>query len=218
VIVYRTSEEEIETAARLRDIARQWDDAIAGASNWRDAIRAAFIDLAVLESGVHDQLCPDEDWIPEPLSQLHRSLTAMAGCVVHAWHGRRYGAELARVGARLSSLSELPLPERAIVRVPEGFAYYALYPEMYADAADEYWRATRAARVVVIGLRTIGVALAAAVHAALITHGAAVLSIGVRPRDNPLSGSSAWRSRFVARSRVPLPPGLGSSSWMKVRA
>ena len=55
------------------------------------------------------------------------------------------------------------LPETVTVSVPEGFAYYALYPEMYRIAAREFAREQRPRAAVVIGIRSIGAALAAVV-------------------------------------------------------
>lgn len=63
----------------------------------------------------------------------------------------------------LAPLARAPLPETVIVRRPEGFAYYAAYPEAWAAAAAEL--APLAPPV--IGIRSIGTTLAAMVAAGL---------------------------------------------------
>ncbi len=68
----------------------------------------------------------------------------------------------ARLVKRLRQIATLPTTGPATFRVPEGFAWYALYPEAYAQTAD-IWAAEQqnrnAARLLVIGLRSIGTAL-----------------------------------------------------------
>ncbi len=73
---------------------------------------------------------------------------------------------VAEVRDALGALSGLPLPPAVTVKVPEGYALYALYPEQYALAARQL-AARHAGPVVVVGLRSIGTSLAAVVAAAL---------------------------------------------------
>jgi hypothetical protein len=58
----------------------------------------------------------------------------------------------------------LNLPSSIEMKVPEGYAFYALYPEAYADAARSL---NLAGPVTVIGLRSIGTSLAAITAAAI---------------------------------------------------
>ena len=58
----------------------------------------------------------------------------------------------------------LDLPDSITMRVPEGYAFYALYPEAYAEAARSL---KLAGPVTVIGLRSIGTSLAAITAAAI---------------------------------------------------
>jgi len=64
-----------------------------------------------------------------------------------------------------------PLPREAVtVKVPEGFAFYCLYPEQYIQSARDWADAQRqdcAGRAVVVGIRSIGSTLSAVVSAAL---------------------------------------------------
>jgi hypothetical protein len=69
-------------------------------------------------------------------------------------------------------------PAEVELRVPEGYAFYAVYPEAYVEAAR---RLKLAAQPRVIGIRSIGTSLAAVVAAAL----GAPAAITVRPFGDP---------------------------------
>jgi hypothetical protein len=71
--------------------------------------------------------------------------------------------------------------------VPEGFAYYAVYPEMYLEAARHYHARYGGADVICLGLRSIGTSLSAVVAAALEELGCRVSSFTLRPRGPPFS-------------------------------
>ena len=87
---------------------------------------------------------------------------------------------------KLPLLPALPdLPERLRLKVPEGFAYYAVYPEAYAEAARAL---TLVAPPRVIGIRSIGTTLGAMVAAAID----APPPITVRPFGDPFRRRSRW--------------------------
>jgi hypothetical protein len=71
-----------------------------------------------------------------------------------------------------------PLPGEVRLRIPEGFAFYAVYPEAYIDAAR---RLSLTAPPRVIGIRSIGTSLAAVAAAAL----GAPPPVTVRPVGDP---------------------------------
>jgi hypothetical protein len=106
------------------------------------------------------------------------------------------------------------LTERPVcLKVPEGYAFYAVHPDDYFAAATSYaWPSPP----LVIGLRSIGTSLAAAVAAA--TGGSA---ISVRPAGHPFSRelrlSATLKSRLVAHAGpfaiVDEGPGLSGSSF-----
>src|SRR3982750_4419365 len=93
------------------------------------------------ESGVVDAICPDFD-----------DLTP----VVHGLREIAITREYERVPREF-------LPGNIRLRPPEGFAYYALYPEMYASACLDFLREQQPARVGVVGIRSIGTTLSAVV-------------------------------------------------------
>lgn len=87
-----------------------------------------------------------------------------------SWRQRRFvaGAQLWRAtlvrGRAIEKLLSLPMPEEIFVKVPEGYASYAVYSEMYALAAGELGSAPGS--LCVIGIRSIGTSLASIVAAA----------------------------------------------------
>jgi hypothetical protein len=120
--------------------------------------------------------------------------------------------------ARLSALPRMPLlpgrlPDRLRLRQPEGFAFYALYPEAFlqAAAASGLGPGTR-----VIGLRSIGLPLAAMVAAGL----GAAPPLTLRPTGHPFRRQLALSPAMTAALAAPAPafaivdegPGLSGSS------
>jgi len=102
--------------------------------------------------GQHDRRTPITD-------ELGTVLLELARAVCRSWY------------TGFQSITELPripdlaaLPDRVELRVPEGFAFYAVYPEAYVDAAR---RLTLEGPPQVIGIRSIGTTLGAVVAAAL---------------------------------------------------
>ena len=77
------------------------------------------------------------------------------------------------------------LPATLEIRQPEGFAYYALFPEAYVAAALRFYRDAKPAKCVVVGIRSIGTSLSAAVAGALLEQGVCVDSFTVRPTGHP---------------------------------
>jgi hypothetical protein len=88
------------------------------------------------------------------------------------------------------TLGELPahqLPRSVEVNVPEGYAYYAVYPEMYLEAAKGFHARTGRCDCVCVGIRSIGSSLSAVVAAALEELGCDVQSLTLRPRGHPFA-------------------------------
>jgi hypothetical protein len=76
-------------------------------------------------------------------------------------------------------------PVRGWVKVPEGFAFHALLPERYREAALRWADAhpdIGRQRVLVVGIRSIGTSLSAVVTAALRARGVRARRITVRPK------------------------------------
>ena len=163
-----------------------------------------------LECGVADALASDSagnhsiDFGPE-LIRLESVTDALAGALA--------GAELQASGLA-ETLEAIRVPERISVSAPEGFAYYALHPFRYADAAAGLIQNSHA--IAVIGIRSIGTTLSAIVMAAAGKKGKKADRITVRPHGHPYNrelrlshAEAAFVNRHIARAHT-------SSSWTKV--
>lgn len=112
----------------------------------------------------------------------------------------------------IDALRGVPLPSRVTLKVPEGYAFYAVYPELYAQAAG-------AAPYTAIGIRSIGTSLAAVV-AARSGSGAPFF---VRPVGHPFHRELRLGPQLdsALRGRGPFAivdegPGLSGSSFLCV--
>jgi len=77
------------------------------------------------------------------------------------------------------------LPAEVEISVPEGFAYYAVDPELYRMAARRFLAEQRPESVAVIGIRSIGATLGGVVESELRKHDVATRFATVRPRSHP---------------------------------
>jgi len=116
------------------------------------------------------------------LSRLTRRLAeALLDSFRH--QGSSYGNTHVEVALRLlREIGGADLPDALDVVVPEGYAVYGLYPETYLRAAAR-WREEGAGVARVIGIRSIGTSLGAAVAAA----SGAELAVSVRPGGHPFA-------------------------------
>ena len=94
------------------------------------------------------------------------------------------------LGPLRKALAQIELPPELTVRVkvPEGFAFYALYPEQYAEAASRWVRDhadSGSRRAAVVGVRSIGTSLSAVVARVLAKAGWNVRRLTVRPTGHP---------------------------------
>lgn len=137
-------------------------------------------------------------------------------CARALWASWRTGGGAQAPGAAgLARLLSAPLPEAIRLRRPEGFAVYGLYPETYAAAA----RALRGPDVTVIGIRSVGTALAAMVAAG---SGARALPLSVRPVGHPFGREVRFTAPLAARLAAAAGPfaiadegpGLSGSSFV----
>ncbi|MEA2599828.1 MAG: hypothetical protein QOF89_820 [Acidobacteriota bacterium] len=198
----------------------------------RHAILAELlVEAGELEQGLLDDLLTvyGQDR-PSVLGDAASRLTrAVAGVLLPSFRVRGSlpqgkGARLATapIVRALDELLALELPEEITVSVPEGFAFYGLYPETFFQAAEALWGE---GPLQVIGIRSIGTALAAAV-AAVAGERATVSS--VRPVGHPferrlavspwlereiLGSEDASRPRFATFAIVDEGPGLSGSSF-----
>ncbi|MFL5310329.1 MAG: hypothetical protein ACJ79H_07760 [Myxococcales bacterium] len=128
--------------------------------------------------------------------------------------GLARGDAPADLAASFEDVAALIPGGRVFLRVPEGYAFYAVFPQLYAMAAQRAPRGLQA-----LGIRSIGTSLAAAVAAA--SAGPAPLS--VRPRGHPharvLSLSERLKQRLDPRGQYAIVdegPGLSGTSFIAV--
>jgi hypothetical protein len=115
---------------------------------------------------------------------------------------------------------DLPIPKEIEISVPEGFAYYALDPELYRRAARRFVAEARPERVAVIGIRSIGATLGAVVASEIERSRLWT----VRPRGHPFDRqvradydlARAWMSWGGHFAIVDEGPGMSGSSFASV--
>ncbi|HEY2295888.1 MAG TPA: hypothetical protein VGM86_34745 [Thermoanaerobaculia bacterium] len=178
------------------------------------------VEAGELEQGLLDRrLAEDGEERPSPAGKAAARLTrAVAEELLSSF--RTFGSlSLGEpIERALDAILALDLPATIEVSVPEGYAFYGLYPETYFCAAEA---ALREGPLKVIGIRSIGTGLAAAV-AAVAGEEASVVS--VRPQGHPFSRQVAIGGRLQrellgedgARPRyavVDEGPGLSGSSF-----
>lgn len=130
-----------------------------------------------------------------PRSQLQAEMSAMqavterlANAFVAAQQGKvDVGVTLGVLAKQIPNWETAP-SVRPTLKVPEGYAFYALYPEQYGASALQ-WAREHAGETIssvrVIGIRSIGTSLAAVVRASLQLAGRNATWQTVRPTGHP---------------------------------
>jgi hypothetical protein len=212
LIVYGDHPIEIEPADFVAGLKRRF----AGAPANIDEARVRLVLAGQLQQAVEDA---GLDWAPQS-----RCLTDLASDVFVGTMLRTSGqGQQANAIARQLDLLTRSIPSHSPplqVRTPEGFAWYALYPDAYAQAADRWARAARTPdRVLVIGVRSIGTTLAGVVAAVLRVRGLWVRAFTVRPRGHPFQRSTTLPADLPHADCaivVDEGPGLSGSSMASV--
>ncbi|NJC33054.1 hypothetical protein GGR88_000528 [Sphingomonas jejuensis] len=174
--------------------------------DWHGALARLLLEVAGLLQGIADlemEQAGGRDTGSPRQGGLMRTLITLAGALDRSWQS----------GFADQSLPPLDLcaatDEPICVRRPEGFAFYALYPELHAAAARVLEPGTQ-----VIGLRSIGTALAPIVAAAAGSDAAATL----RPVGHPFGRAPAVGETLATKittgavAIVDEGPGLSGSS------
>jgi hypothetical protein len=223
VLAYRDDSRRVNTHEELARLARRAVDGTPGV----DAAAGLLIEIGIAEAGLTDAVSPERDGL-DPLALAVRDLSVAAA---RAWLActRDESSTAAEIVSGLDRLRQRPLPSSITLRVPEGFAYSALFPETYVRAASACRAALRPARVAVIGLRSIGTTLSAVVAAVLADAGVPVWSCTVRPRGHPFARQTRFDTALASRLRseadagacflvVDEGPGLSGSSFASAAA
>src|SRR5690242_3281174 len=177
MLVYGDHCEKVECLSAARVINRQLDlvERMPPGLERHSQLVGALIEGGRLLQGVADadfaETCCDGR--TEAGDGLGEFLLQLARAVCRSWTGVAIGP-LARLDIARG------WPEPVEMRTPEGFAYYAVYPEAYAEAAQ---RLKLGGPPRVIAIRSIGTALGAVVAASL----GAPAPVTVRPFGDPFA-------------------------------
>lgn len=222
MLIYRENATSVET---LRELARLNDAAArVGARCNSEEAMTLLIRIGELESAIAD--APGgEGVLALPRSSARDATVEAARVWISAWRDRT--GETEALCAALMRLTACTLPRSVTLRVSEGFAYYALFPQTYLRAAERYAAEERPPSVVVLGIRSIGTTLSAVVAAALEGQGCRTTSWTVRPGGHPFDRRLSVHPDLarVLRTRaaegasfaiVDEGPGLSGSSFASV--
>jgi hypothetical protein len=223
MMIYRQQRRVTDTRSLLRQIEHQILNLQRTVGPDYDALVHVLIDAGEFASAVADEFARDGDGMhPVSTSALEVAL-ALARATEAGWYGdvAACHSALDAAATRVSGCAATDLPSLIRLSVSEGFAYYALGPELYAEAAHR-WAAEQAPSAVwCIGLRTIGLTLAAVASAALQRRGIDAHTVSVRPRGHPFDRRptlDAHLARALASSAnawwlvIDEGPGLSGSS------
>ena len=145
------------------------------------------ISAGTLEAALVDTIFPSADGMSPIARRLREASCALGRAVWHTWEDRPMNARrwLEQSAATLAYLELQQLPPTVDVTIPEGYAYYAVYPEMYLEAARRFHHAHSPRNAVCLGLRSIGTSLSAVIAGTLDELGCSVMSFTLRPRGHP---------------------------------
>jgi len=180
-----------------------------------DGLRSFLIACGQLEQAIADEN------LTRGMQDAARALTdAAAVAFVAAWSAPRTPHESAPLpsAVRHVACETAPYAEQVVrVVAPEGFAFYTLYPEQYIEAALQ-WSSShpRAARVLVLGVRSIGTTLSAVVAATLSSRSIQARRMTVRPTGHPFNRTAEISGEDIEQSEWALivdeGPGASGSS------
>jgi hypothetical protein len=221
MLVYGDPARRISSAAALDEIAdalRRRAAMPAGIERHGELV-ATFISLGELAQGIADSEFHVEaaNRCSPAQSAVMSILVTVAQAIERSW-GTHFTDDTPLPPDLLEPLARTNLPSEIIVKRPEGYAFYALYPESYLAAAA---RLGPRPGLRVIGIRSIGTGLAALVAAAT----GAASPITVRPGGDPFRRAIKLSSALEADlfedpaaeyAIVDEGPGLSGSSFGSV--
>jgi len=179
MIVFRHAVTPVRGERLLREVRRA-----SAAGSRPEAELRLLLAAAALESAVSDYWGAVSDADDRPRAAARHLLLLAA----RAFLGNAVSHQVWEAAVHAVAVTLPPCHEALPVGYPEGFCFYGLHPNVYVDCAHRWaarHSASAGAPVVVIGLRTIGSALAAVVSAALLARGHIVRLLTLRPRGRP---------------------------------
>jgi hypothetical protein len=213
VLVYGDHAAIESTRDKLLRIETRWAEACAMPAGIRahSASVTAFIEAAELLQGVADADLERSGW-DEPSRAQREPTVLLMHFAADVWSSWTSGFAHVKTGA--ARLKPGDLPSQIEIKKPEGYAFYALYPEAYGEAASR----AGLGHLLVIGIRSIGTGLSAMVAAA----GGGPYPNTVRPLGHPFRRSvrpgpklerALLQKRDAYYAIVDEGPGLSGSSF-----
>lgn len=177
MLVYGDQQERADPRQKARQIARRLEAAAAlpPGLERHAALVASLVEAGQLLQGIGDLAFEQQgrDGSTPLTDRLAGFLLELGTAVCRSWtSGFADCRQLPTLGG------ETGWPDQVSIKLAEGFAFYAVYPEAYAEAARKL---ELRAPPRVIGIRSIGTSLAAVVAAAL----GAPAPVTVRPFGDP---------------------------------
>jgi hypothetical protein len=187
MIVYRDLHRLVDARAWLQSNAQVVRAQLALTRPDHDTAVRLLVEFGEIEAALCDRLMLSADGDTPEARALRRVALGIGHLLRCAWHG--IPAQTCELPKWMDALPwEARVPSAPLrVKVPEGFAFYGLYPETYLEAAERFARSTRPGTAICIGLRSIGTALSAVVAAVLEAADWRVLTYTIRPRGEPFA-------------------------------
>lgn len=192
------------------------------------SLRTLLIQAGQWEQAWMDHLSAADAFTPDAWKSIQRATDLAAVAFVQQFAGsyKQGPGKEAAAGALQELASYLGDPSYArdvslTVKIPEGFEFYALYPEQYILSTWEWLRRHQDSsdrEALVIGIRSIGTTLSAVVSATLGASGWRAERLTVRPHGDPFARRVDFNGQLPedrSSSRVLIVdegPGLSGSS------
>jgi hypothetical protein len=209
-----------ETLAQV--VKRFEAQANSARANSLDDLRALLIQAGQLEQAVSDAAENIE------MENVFQKLTdKIAECFYAAFTGKDFTGKDDVAGERLKlfrrQLSDCNFTDDfpVTIKIPEGYEFYTLFPEQYCVSALRWLTENPSAKkVLIVGIRSIGTSLSAAVASILRGSNLDVLRFTIRPKGNPFERIASF-GREIPRGIshaliVDEGPGISGSSMVAV--
>jgi hypothetical protein len=213
VLVYGDRARRVSPKSRLAEVAALLRPGEVGRAR-HDRLVRALIEAGELAQGLADaEFAVRQIDDHTPLQAAALALSAKIACKVGASWGSGFADAGPGADRELADLAALAPAQAVSCKQAEGFAHYAVYPEAYYEAAC----ALRGAAPFVIGIRSIGVTLGAAVAAAAEASGFVTLRPHGHPFDRQVRVSDELKALLAAHDGVfaivDEGPGLSGTSF-----
>ena len=195
MLVHRGATRQVDSVDWQRALIEQL--AQAASQPQHDRLRDVLIEVGEFEAAIGDGLSePGIDGLHPVAGRLRDVTVEAARALWLSWRGASWPERRDACSRTEQLLRRVPLeqlPRSCRLATAEGYAYYAVYPEMYFASVDRLARGLAFREAVVLGVRSIGTSLGAAVVAALRGREVTATSWAIRPGGHPFD--RRWRPR-----------------------